>query len=361
MAKKIVILGAGVIGLTTALQLKKSNSEYDITVIGQHIPGDIDIEYTSPFAGANWHSFATLEDKTLQEFDKPGYFEFIRLAKFEPRSGVWLQPNVEYNNEDAAKNQDKFKYRTSPWFKDFTNFRFIEKKDLPEGMVSGSVFDGVVISTQIYLQYLVQRLLEMGVGIKRVAKLQSIQQALNHHSSGEKADLVINSSGLLSKNLSGFKDDKLVYPVRGQVLHVRNNAKTELHVGDFPGFPNESLYIMPRKEGGSIMGGCFERDLNNLQEDKELTKRIIERAKKYAPDMVNPNYKNNPTEIDIIRVNVGLRPFRDSGARVEIDPDHSEWLIHNYGAGGGGYQGSYGYANKVVQLANQLFAKKSKL
>lgn len=43
---------AGVSGLTTAMLLSRSKDNV-VTVIGKHMPGDYDIEYASPFAGAN--------------------------------------------------------------------------------------------------------------------------------------------------------------------------------------------------------------------------------------------------------------------------------------------------------------------
>ena len=42
---------AGVSGLTTALQLARKR--HTVTVVAKHMPGDYDIEYTSPWAGAN--------------------------------------------------------------------------------------------------------------------------------------------------------------------------------------------------------------------------------------------------------------------------------------------------------------------
>lgn len=39
-------------GLTCALLLAK-NKENTVTVVAKHMPGDYDIEYTSPWAGAN--------------------------------------------------------------------------------------------------------------------------------------------------------------------------------------------------------------------------------------------------------------------------------------------------------------------
>lgn len=43
---------AGVSGLTSALLLSR-NKANSVTVVAKHMPGDYDIEYASPFAGAN--------------------------------------------------------------------------------------------------------------------------------------------------------------------------------------------------------------------------------------------------------------------------------------------------------------------
>jgi D-amino-acid oxidase len=44
---------AGVSGLTTALLLSKDPGT-EVTVAAKHMPGDYDIEYCSPWAGANY-------------------------------------------------------------------------------------------------------------------------------------------------------------------------------------------------------------------------------------------------------------------------------------------------------------------
>ena len=49
---------AGVAGLTTALLLSR-NANYSITVAAKHMPGDYDIEYASPWAGANYLPLVT--------------------------------------------------------------------------------------------------------------------------------------------------------------------------------------------------------------------------------------------------------------------------------------------------------------
>lgn len=51
--RRVVVLGAGVSGLTTALLLS-DDPTVAVTVVAKHMPGDYDIEYASPWAGANY-------------------------------------------------------------------------------------------------------------------------------------------------------------------------------------------------------------------------------------------------------------------------------------------------------------------
>ena len=51
-----IALSAGVSGLTTAYLLSKDVSNH-ITVVSKHMPGDYDIEYCSPWAGANFFPY----------------------------------------------------------------------------------------------------------------------------------------------------------------------------------------------------------------------------------------------------------------------------------------------------------------
>lgn len=341
----IVVVGAGVVGLTTALELKRANPQFDITVAANYLPGDDHISYTSPYAGANWHSFASRDNKRLQELDKVGYYEFQRLADV-PGSGVWKKPNVSYQTQGAVDrvNGDTLQFRE--WFHELANTRVLSQKELLPGTAYGEVFDGVVISVPVYLGYLVQQCLAAGISVRRVPAIQNIDDARKLHLSGQKAKLVVNCTGLMAPKIGGYSDEKRNYPVRGQVVVVRNNID---HVVTVSGTDaHESLYIFPRKEGGCIIGGCFYADNWDATEDRGLTERILQRALKYVPELVDP--VKNPLFLDIVKVNVGLRPFRDGEVRIEVD--HSKpWLIHNYGAGGGGYQGSYGFAKEVVRLA----------
>lgn len=354
MTTPVLVIGAGVIGLTVALELKKSNPNYDVTVVATFLPGDNHISYTSPFAGANWHSFATHDNIELQKLDTPGYHKFLELAS-DPSSGVWLKPNACYFTQKAVNAVGGQTEHLLPWFKEFTGCKEISRLELLPGTAYGFEFDGVVISVPFYLAYLVQQCLALGIAVKRVAEISDIEKARELHHSGQLAKLVINCGGLMGPRIGGVNDFRRNFPVRGQVVLVRNTIPKAISVSGFD-LPNESLYIFPRKEGGSIIGGSFHSDNYEPGEDTRMTRRILERALLYAPQLVDPS-QGNPSFLDIVKVNVGLRPFRDGGARIEVDTQYP-WLIHSYGAGGGGYQGSYGFAEKVVLLAAQAQATK---
>lgn len=52
-SERLTVFSAGVIGLTTALMLSQDASK-QVTVVAKHMPGDYDIEYCSPWAGAGF-------------------------------------------------------------------------------------------------------------------------------------------------------------------------------------------------------------------------------------------------------------------------------------------------------------------
>lgn len=336
-------------GLTNALKLKQLNKDYDITVVATHMPGDLSIQYTSPFAGANWMSFASPDNKEWQEFDTEAYHQLMKLAD-EPRSGIWLKKNYMYYSPQFLDSVNGDISKAMPWFAKLTNATEIPKAELLADTKFGLAYDGLVISVPIYLAYLVQCCLEIGIVFKRVTAITDIEHARHLHSSGAPARLVINSAGLYASKMKGVTDIEKNYPIRGQVVLVRNKIPAPVLVRGSE-IENEELYAFPRKEGGTVIGGCFLKNDSSEAEDKELTKRILNRALKYLPELIDTKL-GNPNFIDIVRVNVGHRPGRDLGPRIEKDGS-KKWLIHSYGAGGGGYQGSYGYAKKVVELANE--------
>jgi D-amino-acid oxidase len=80
---------AGVSGLTTALLLSKAGN-YDITVAAKHMPGDYDIEYASPWAGANVMPMS-LKGSEASEYEKRSWVHLERLCRELPEAGIHFQ------------------------------------------------------------------------------------------------------------------------------------------------------------------------------------------------------------------------------------------------------------------------------
>jgi D-amino-acid oxidase len=80
--QNITILGAGVIGLTSSIALAHTYPSATITVVAKHFPGDRSIEYTSPWAGANWSSMAH-DNGPLEKLDEVTFKKFGQLIDGE--------------------------------------------------------------------------------------------------------------------------------------------------------------------------------------------------------------------------------------------------------------------------------------
>ncbi|KAL6410769.1 D-amino-acid oxidase [Ilyonectria robusta] len=245
-----------------------------------------------------------------------------------------------------------------PWWSTvFPDYRPIPKTELEEGVDSGHAMTSVCINTAIYLPWLVGECLKRGVVFKR-AELEHIKDASTSHHSGEKSGIIINCTGLGSRTLKGVCDLNL-HPARGQIVLVRNESNGMTATSGTDDGPDEAMYVMCRPAGGgTILGGCYQRDNWDSQPDPDLAIRIMQRCVAAHPELTGGRTIES---LDVIRHGVGLRPARDGGARVEKEMIEDMWVIHNYGHGGAGYQCSYGCAKGVVELLNAHKYEKTRL
>jgi glycine/D-amino acid oxidase-like deaminating enzyme len=154
MSPDFVVLGAGVVGLTTALELKSRYPSSPIAIIAKHVPGDRSIEYTSPWAGANWSSVAT--DNGRQEtWDEITYHKFSHLADNVPEAGVRrMELRIFYDSE--MKDAGVLSQGTGKvWFEKLVGgLRMLGEEEVKrKGAVFGWDMDSFVINVQVYLPW----------------------------------------------------------------------------------------------------------------------------------------------------------------------------------------------------------------
>lgn len=385
----VVVLGSGVLGLSIAIELVSKG--YKPLVVGKDLAQDIySTGFASPWAGCNWYSFA--EDKEGQEYDKISYERYRTFAKEQPElcemipfSDVWNEGHVE-----------------DLYFKDFVPDyqRLTNVSDFSGGHKQAIIFKSFILHAPNYIAFLTQQLKDQGVKFikHRVSSLdQAYALPLPDHLSKAwgttklEVDLVINATGLGAKTLLGVQDDK-VYPIRGQTVLVKSayanrdgkkrcymgyrNLNVEAKPGDKV---KEAAYIIPRPGSCDeiVLGGTFLAHEWNTLPDPSTSQRILEDCFRLNPDLAGlpkEGIEKSWKDIEVIGHNVGLRPGREGGVRVELEERQIETassdqplipgpkgdlrqgrkgaVVHAYGIGPAGYQSSWGIAEKVASLVD---------
>lgn len=88
------------VGLTTALVLSK-HANFKVTVVAKHMPGDYDIEYASPWAGANYLPVG-VPGTNLQRFERDTWPELHRICDEVVEAGIHYQDTIIYKREKDA-------------------------------------------------------------------------------------------------------------------------------------------------------------------------------------------------------------------------------------------------------------------
>ncbi|KAJ7593507.1 FAD dependent oxidoreductase [Mycena floridula] len=321
--KQVVVLGAGVVGLTAALSLQEKGA-YAVTIVAEVFPSDAKtIKYTSLWAGAHHTSEAARDDLRQQKIDQETYHKMWDMsAPGGPAEGCFMRiPHVQYYNETFEEPHPL------AWMHDF---KVLPRSSLIGQAVAGVSFSTVTIDTPVYLNYLLSRFLAAGGTIIR-GTVQHINQIVEGGARmliGSKnpspPDAVIVCAGLGARFLGGI-EDKTMYPFRGQTIVVRApwvNFGRGLTIKD-----RSSTYIIPRRSGDVIIGGTKIANDWYPVPRSEITEDILKRAFALCPELVPPEIRaeRDPTIEDIraiiIEEGCGLRPARKDGIRLDV-----EWI-----------------------------------
>ncbi|KAJ4987583.1 FAD dependent oxidoreductase [Stagonosporopsis vannaccii] len=372
----IAILGAGIIGLTSSLVLAHAYPRSKIILVAKHFPGDRSIEYTSPWAGANWSSMAN-DNGPLEKYDEVTFRAFGALMDGQNVHGCQVVKKGE-GNEAGLGRQQMWAVLDAPieetnlqtpatgriWYDELVGgLRHLTEDELPEGAVFGLEFPSTFrINTQVYLQWLQSQALSKGIRLER-RQVTSINELLSLHPD---TSLVLNATGLGALNLEDVRDTNM-YPTRGQTVLVAEPKTPMKRMYEFERTYYRSpkridpttTYVFPRTLGGGVILGGSRQDNDWSNEwDSQLETQILERSCKLAPEL------GKPEDLQIIARNIGLRPSRKGGPRIELEKEKQKWsvpVVHAYGHSGAGYQASWGTAERVLELVQKAINPSAKL
>lgn len=227
-------------------------------------------------------------------------------------------------------------------------FNIIPVKDLPEGVEFGFSCTSVTVNAPKHIEYL-HKTLQQEYGVTFIRqKLPSIQAAYLSRST----NVVFNCTGNAARTLPGVEDGKC-FPTRGQVVLARApTMKRNLmrHGRDY------ETYIIPRPQsnGNVILGGYMQKGNSDASTYGQQTESIVRRTTALSAELTEG-------PVEVLASFAGLRPSREGGARIEredISVDGSQRaLVHNYGAGGTGFQAGYGMALDAVATVDDVLKK----
>ena len=103
------------------------------------------------------------------------------------------------------------------------------------------------INVPVYLEYLLREVKKHGVTLKR-GFVGHITEATEFHTSGDKADLVVNCTGIEASKLGGVADAN-VYPARGQICLVKNPCHIVATTSGTDDGASDVFYVQGRRDG----------------------------------------------------------------------------------------------------------------
>lgn len=306
---QITVVGAGVIGLTTALALQERG--FGVRVVAAASGGAI----TSAAAGAIWFPFRASPPELVNRWARVTRSWQAGLAETTREAGVDVVWQEVYAESDER-----------PWWADA-----VDDLEPPRGDRSAARyiwrFRAPRVEPAMFCSWLMSKLARP-VEYRHLASLAEVS-----------GDLVVNCTGLGAKLLT---DDNQLRGVWGQTtivsaegLDLGISISDERDTEDF-------FYSIPRR-GEMVLGGCAiaQEGLVAAVPTAEWRAKILDRAARHGLNVSG-----------VLRDSSGLRPYRDS-VRLEVDR-RSPRIIHNYGHGGAGYTLCQGCALDVVGLVEGL-------
>ncbi|MEV5604415.1 FAD-dependent oxidoreductase [Streptomyces sp. NPDC052299] len=309
--ERVVVVGAGVAGLTTAVVLAEAGAL--LHVIAEQVPG-----VTSLAAGAMWGPYLVEPKDKVDQWGRRSLEIFRQLAE-DPSTGVRLTSGIEASHTAEAPPD---------WATTLPGFRPCELAELSAGFSVGYRFTVPLIDMPTYLAYLLRRL-DVAGGTVEQRRLASLADA-------SPAAVIVNCTGLGAKDLL---PDPGVRPIRGQHIVVTNPGLTEFFSEDTGLSPN-LLCFYPHGDT-VVLGGIAIDGEGDLGPDDKAAVGILTRCAEVEPRLAQAR---------ILEHRIGARPTR---ARVRVEAERTEdgtVVVHNYGHGGAGVTLSWGCAEEAARL-----------
>lgn len=316
--QRVVVVGAGVVGLTCAVRLAEAGHPVDV------LARDLPAETSSAAAGGLWLPSSGAAGDDAVRRARATLAELTALAADE-RSGVRLLPGELLGRRAGAEPE---------WFaplRDVVDPAPVAQP--PVGRTRAWATTLPVADTGRYLTYLARRLEAAGGSVTRMP-LPALPGR----------GLVVNCTGVAARMLAA---DPTVRPVRTQVV-VLADAGVERWWSDAEDGDGDVLSVVPRGRD-LVVGAVVQAGAWDPVADPRAGEALIARASAVLPQAGTLAVKAH---------RVCVRPARPS-VRLEVehrtdDDGRPSPVVHCYGHDGAGLTQSWGCADDVAALVAEL-------
>jgi len=323
---EVLVIGAGVIGLTTAICLAEAG--VSVTVAAAEPPQ----QTTSAVAGALWGPHLVGKDERIMRW---AAVTLDRLAELRaPELGANALEGIVRTACGIAATATAGD--EPPEFAAEGNVTPCEPGEIPAGYRSGWRLTAPLIAMPEYLDYLEQRFGRASGSSAFPCRFATLADARDF---APGAGVIVNCTGFGARDLV---PDPQVEAVRGQAVAVRNPGIREFFVGTGAvGWP--LTYLFPHRDI-VVLGGTEEHGNVSREPDLATAERIIAACAAIRPEL---------RDAAVVGQRVGLRPTRPR-VRLETEQHGAVTIVHSYGHGGAGVTLSWGCAEDTTQLVLTL-------
>ncbi|MFD0373431.1 FAD-dependent oxidoreductase [Streptomyces sp. NPDC127114] len=316
MDTEVIVVGGGVIGLTTAVRLAERGLRVRLW------SRDGATATTSAVAGALWWPYR------IEPAAEAGTWALASLRVYEELAGDPDGTGVRFV---AGVHADTLQAGLGSWAGEVGGLRQLPPEEVPGPYETGLAARIPLVDMPVHLGWLRGRAEELGVRLER-------RTAADPAEAGAAAPVVVNCTGLGAREFVG---DAGMRAVRGQLVLVENpGVDTWFTAAD--GAADETTYFFPQP-GRLILGGTAEEDDERTEPDPATAAAIVARCARIRPELADAR---------VLGHRVGLRPARVGGVRLESEPlPGGGTLVHNYGHGGAGVTVAWGCADRAAELA----------
>ena len=308
-----LIIGAGLVGLTTAYELVKKG--HNVKIIDNNQKG----QASKSAAGLLYPISPWSNSKCMQEMCISGHAEynnFFRNIKTSEKEEISFEKKniiIFGKNLINAKNWYKEKlFIESEYFN--TKVNIIEKniKDSYQNYLL--IKNANIVNPKFLIKFYKKKLENYGVSFQN-EKIDDIYKYIKNKKNNI-FDFIIISAGSWSNQI--LRDSKIkLKPIKGQLFEFKINKKLIDNVILF-----DDYYIIPKKDNSILIGATIE--------DVGFKKGITDEAKKYLKKPINKIFSN---DVDVIssKYIYGFRPYSGIEEPYIKKDNQNNRIIYNFG------------------------------